>query len=414
MTERAGRGVVARLAILIAFILVVAACTADATPSDSPVAVLTPVPTASSAAPAGSAAPSTAPKPTAKPTPAAGWTDPVLITSEECGSLRGGIDAAGGSHAVAACGTHLLYASANADGSWARTAFDVPSNRVEQDPQLAFQGKLAYFAYSRLATTEGGCGDDGLRDIGVFYRKRTLPSGAWSNPVRIGRTDDHLAQFRVDGTTFHAIVRNEGDGRYYYLLVQGATSHRYRLPALHSLSLRVGNDGRARIAYSSAGILRIATFTGSGFSTVKVSTINARYPVLILDSRDRAHVVWSRDSHVAGFGCADTGSDDPSAGMYYATNASGTWRAERLTREVGQASFQVDRSTGQVHLVISTASALTYYTKNAGGTWQHEALAPKHAISPVLARDAPSGRILILYLDWFEGTSGIYAISKGG
>jgi hypothetical protein len=413
MREQTQGPALARLAVLVVVALVLAACAADATPSASSPVALTPVPTiAPDATPSPVASPT--PTPTPKPAPVAAWSNPVLITSEECGSLRGGIDAAGGSHVVASCGTGVLYASTRADGTWARTAFEVPSNRVEQDPQLAFQGKIAYFAYSRLATTDGGCGDDGLKDIGVFYRKRTLPSGAWSSPVRMGKTDDHLVQFRVNGTTFHAVVKNEGDGRYYYLLVKGATSQRYRLPALHSLSLRVGNDGRARIAYSSAGILRIATFTGSGFSTVKVSTINARYPVLILDIRDHAHVVWSRDSYVAGIGCADAGSEDPSAGMYYATNASGTWKAERLTHEVGQASFQVDRSTGQVHLVISTQSALTYYTKKAGAAWQHETLAPKHAINPVLARDAPSGRILILYLDWFEGTSGIYAISKGG
>jgi hypothetical protein len=426
MTERAGlavaggplrrawRAAVGRLAISVVALLMLSACGSEATPSESPVVVLTPIPVLVPDAPGPAGTPMASPTPQPTPNPVTAWTKPTLIYSGSCGSLRGGIDAAGYSHVVAVCGTELLYASTRGRGSWfPASLFGVSPNRVDQDPQIAFQGKTAYFAYSRLATREGGCGDDGLRDIGVFYLKRALPRGAWSSPVRIGKTDDHLVQFRVDGTTFHVAVRNEGDGRFYYLRINGATSHRYLLPALASLSLRVGSDGRARIAYSSKGTLRIATFTGSGFSTIRVPAINARYPVLVLDSRDRAHLVWSRNSVVSGGGCAD-GGEDPAAGMYYGTNASGTWHSERLTHEVGEASFQVDRSTGQVHLVISTQSALTYYTKASGGGWQHEVLGPQRAMSPAIARDAATGRVLILYIDYGAGTSGIYAMSKGG
>jgi hypothetical protein len=298
MTERARRGAVGRLAISIGLILVVAACTSDATPSESPVAVLTPIPVPASAepGPAGSTAPSPTPKPTPKPTPAV-WTSPSLVSSEPCYSLRGGIDAAGRSHVAASCGSGVLYSVTKSDGSWAQTLFPVPSNRVERDPQIAFQGNVAYLAYSRLAVGEPDtCGsDDGLTDIGAFYRKRTQPTGSWSDPVRIGRSDDHLVQFRVDGTTLHAIVSNEGDGRSYYLLIKGTTSKRVQVSS-DTRTLRIGNDGRARIAYGIRGSIRIATFTGAAFSGVNVPAPNSHNPLLVLDSRDRAHLVWARNA----------------------------------------------------------------------------------------------------------------------
>jgi hypothetical protein len=424
MTERAGLAVaggavrrprppaLGRLAISLVAVLALAACSSDATPSTSEPVALTPIPVPASVAPAGSPTATPTPKPSPKPTPAK-WTSPTLVSSEGCYSLRGGIDAAGRSHVAASCGNRLLYSVTKSDASWTQTLFPLPDNRIERDPQIAFQGNVAYLAYSRVATGEGDtCGPENSTDIGAFYRKRTQPSGGWSDPVRIGRSDDHLVQFRVDGSTLHAIVQREGDTRFSYLLIKETTSRRYLLPSTPDPpSLRVGNDGRARIAYVATGSIRIATFTGSGFSTVKVPSVDSHTPLLVLDSRDHAHLVWMRDAAVYGEGCGD-GEPDSNRGVFYATNATGSWRSERLTHEFGSASFQVDRATGQVHMVMASQDELTYYTKPSGGTWQNEKLPPRQAGSPVIARDPTTGRLLILYLDY--GGSGIYAMSKGG
>jgi hypothetical protein len=396
------------LAISLAAALLVGACSADA-PSESPVVVLTPIPTAALPSTLSPAATAT-PKPTPKPTPAV-WTAPTLVSSEFCSTLRGGIDAAGRSHVAAYCNNHVLYSVTKSDGSWAQTVFPVPDNRIERDQQIAFQGNAAYLAYSRLAVNEGdSCGPQNVTDIGVCYRKRTQPSGAWSNPVRIGHTDDHLAQFRVDGTTIHAVVQNEGDGHAYYLLIKGTSSKRYRLPA-DAGSLRIGNDGRARIAWAGGGSIRIATFTGSGFSSVKVTAPDSRDAVLVLDARDRAHLLWVRDATDYGVGCT-SGGRARNAGTYYATNATGIWRTERLTTDIGQGAIQIDRATGQVNVVIAGDDTLTYYTKATGGAWTHEKLPPRQARSPSISRDPATGRLLILYID--AGGSGIYMMSKGG
>jgi hypothetical protein len=399
-----------RLVVFVVIASLLAACGSDASPSPSAVAAASNPPP--SAVPSASRAAATA-TPTAKPTarPAARWSSPSLVSSESCDSMRAGIDSAGRTHVVASC-DGLLYAVMKSDGSWAQTRFPLAANRLEVNPQLAFQGNVTYMAYSRLAVPDDmdTCGGDAdpYIDIGVFYRKRAQPSGDWSAPVRMGRSDDKLVQFRVDGTTLHAIVSNQGDGREYYLLVKGTTSKRFALPT-GGESLRIGSDGRARIASGGDAAIRIATFTGSGFSTVKVQAPDSGRTLLVLDGRDRSHLVWVRDGTDYS-GCG--GDIDPNLGIYYATNATGTWHSERLTHELGDASFQVDRSTGDVHLVISTESALTYYTKASRGVWKTEKLPPRQARSPAIARDATTGRVLILYID--EGGSGIYMMSKGG
>src|SRR3954468_11069284 len=275
-------------AVLVIAAILLAACTTGSAASPSPVGgpAATPAVEAPSATPSANPSPTPAPsvKPAPSPTPVpAAWGKAKQVYKGDCGWLHGGIDAAGGEHAVAWCIGGLLYASSKPNGSWTSQKFTTPENRIEQDPQIAFQGNVAYFAYTRLAIEEGGCGDDGLRDIGVFYRTRTLPSGAWSNPIKVGRSDDELRGFRVDGSTLHAIVQTNGQGRYSYLLVKGGTTTRYSLPGVDGgTSLRIGSNGRAQIAYESNRTIKLATFTGSGFAVETVPGADARDPVLVL------------------------------------------------------------------------------------------------------------------------------------
>src|SRR5215210_150704 len=151
-------------AVLVMAAILLAACTSAAAPSSSPVGA-TPAASVGSdvSFPAPSATPSPTPVPSAKPTPSptpvapAAWGKSKLIVKGDCGSLRAGIDASGGEHAVAYCFGGLLYASSKPTGSWTSHVFKTPENRLELDPQIGFQGNVAYFAYTRLAVEEGGC-----------------------------------------------------------------------------------------------------------------------------------------------------------------------------------------------------------------------------------------------------------------
>jgi len=392
-----------------------AACNAGPQASASPVAPVAASPSViavatPSATPA--ATPTDAPASPATPTPARAWTKPALVVGDSaCFDVTAGIDAASRSHIVAACNAGLRYAVSNPDGSWSTTLITQPANRKQMDPQIGFDGAVVYVAYSWLAVTDGGCGEDGLDDLGVYYRSRTLPDGVWSEPKRIGIAKDTLVSFRVESATLHAVVHNTADGRSYYERVEGGVSQRVRLPG--EGSLRVGLDGRARIAYESSGSIRIATSTGSGFSSAAIpGSAVASSPVLVLDNQDRAHVIWKRDP-LQEAACGLASAPDPKAGMYYATNASGTWKVQRFTSQRGAASLQVSGSTNEVHVVVASR-ALTYYTRTANGPWQGTRLVSCCVGSPAIRLDPATGRLLVTYIGGNEDSptkSGVYVVS---
>jgi hypothetical protein len=394
--------------------LAMAACTASpqastgsAAASPSATATATPTPVATPAA-------VSSPTPTAAPTPVPAWTKPALVVDDaSCYQATAGIDASSRSHIVASCAKGLRYSVSNPDGSWTTTLIAQPANRKQMDPQVGFAGNVAYVAYSWLSVNEGACGDDGLVDLGVYYRSRTLPDGAWSEPKRIGITKDTLVSFRVEGATLHAVVYNTADERSYYVKVTGSDAQRVPLPAAGSL--RVGRDGRARIAYESSGSIRLATFTGSGFSSVAIpGSAVASAPLLVLDDQDRAHVIWKRDP-LQEAACGMSSAPDPKAGMYYATNASGAWKVQRFTSQRGEASLQVAGSTDDVHLVLAANANLTYYSKSASGSWRSKRLVSGWVMSPVIRLDPATGRLLVVYTrgeDDSGSKPGVYFIFK--
>jgi hypothetical protein len=314
---------------------------------------------------------------------------------------------------VASCDKGLRYAVSNPDGSWTTTLIAQPANRKQMDPQVGFDGDVVFVAYSWLAVTDGGCSDDGLDDLGVYYRQRTLPDGAWSGPKRIGISKDTLVSFRAEGATLHAVVYNTADERSYYVKVTGSDAQRVRLPAAGSL--RVGRDGRARIAYESSGSIRIATATGSGFSSAAIpGSAVASAPVLVLDDHDRSHVIWRRDP-LQEAACGLASAPDPKAGMYYATNASGAWKVQRLTSQRGEASLQVAGSTNEVHVVLAVQAGLTYYTKTATGSWHGKRIAPGWVASPSIRLDPATGRLLVIYIGGNEDSPtkpGVYVLFR--
>ena len=178
-----------------------------------------------------------------------------------------------------------------------------------------------YVGYTSIAVVDGGCGDPGLRDVGVFYRQRDLPDGKWSAPIRLGENNDHLQGFRVVDGIVHATVRAD-ETHVYYETLDGDTFHRYPLAGVAGdTSLRIGSDGLARIAYEAEGGLEFAEFDGVGFSTTPIPGSGGGFaPSLVLGANNDAHVVWTRAYH--GLGCAEPGPF-PEDGTYYGTNESG-------------------------------------------------------------------------------------------
>lgn len=388
-----------------------AAAGADAAATAAPAQDATPAPVST---PAAKPVPAATPAPTPRPVAVAtAWTRPRQIgTLKTCSTVSAGIDTASRYHVVAECAGSIHYYESTDGRSWAGTVFAHPAHREDLDPKIAFRGDVVYVAFSRIAP-DGGCSGTRGVDVGVYFRKRAQPGAAWSAPVRLGSGPDSLRSFRVEGDTIHAITQNAQVGRMYYETLTGTTFHRYRLPAYSDVSLRIGSDGRARIAYFGEGGLRLATFTGSGFSTAAVRTSSPggdaydSFPVLALGGGDRAHLVWTRREMAA----CGPGSG---VGTYYATNASGTWRSERVTKDVGVTSLQVDTATGRVHVLVGgEKNGVLYCTKSPTGAWVRTKIAAtKGATDLAIRLDPATGTLLAVYLAGGWGPGEIYVVMK--
>ena len=138
---------------------------------------------------------------------------------------------------------------------------------------------------------------------------------------------------------------------------QTATNH-YGYPGLGALA--VGPDGRIHwviagdtLAYQTAPAI-------DGPWDERSLGDHATDPAIVLDADGHAHIVWRR-----------TTSDE---GIYYATDASGTWQTTRLTRTSaeGAPSLALD-ADGHVWVAVvrgsSSASPGLYLLSNRTGTW---------------------------------------------
>jgi hypothetical protein len=316
-----------------------------------------------------------------------------------CDELVGGIDSSHRDYVAFECDGHVYTAVGSPGGSWTTTSFAPPTDRVEYDPQLAFWGDRAYLAYSRIAPVEGGCGDNGLRDVGVYYRTRVMPSGTWSAPTRIGAVNDGIEDLAVDGSTLFATVANRTDGRRYLEVIHSGTTARYRLSgAVGPASLRVGEDGKARVAYAAAKNLDYAVLAGTTMTTTAISKTGDRSwdPNLVLGPGDQANVLWYSEDR--GGGCVS--DEETTDGLYLSTLQGGTWASSRITKDLDSASLQADPTTGRLYLIHMTRTDLELQTKDPGGSWTTSSVGSILVASGLsLLRDPSTGLLLV---DWID------------
>jgi hypothetical protein len=329
-------------------------------------------------------------KPTAAPPWKANWSKPHLVDKDSCGAFAVGIDPASRYHVIDECGLH--YSVSDGTGDWTTTSL---GDTKAQGPLIAFDGNRAYIAYWRLLPWEPDtCGGPQQGpSAGVYFRRRTLPDGAWSNAIAFGKKGDHLEAFRVDGGVLHAIVSSDISGRTFYVRASQnpVASARHRIVADGDTALRVGDDGRARVAYWHNGSLLYGTFNGSGFSTSKVSdgpTDNAAS--LVLGDGNQPHVVYTIVRPT--YGCGDGVKQPSRVGTWYATMVNGKWISQRINKKVGFPSLVLDPGSGRVFVLLDNV----VYTKAPTGTWESARL-PKVVKFPVMRIDPATGSLLLVY-----------------
>ena len=344
--------------------------------------------------------------------PAPKWRAARTIMPKSC-QIPALTVAAGRYHVASTCGNQIRYAEGAATGGWSERTFRPPADHIEAGPQLALDGDTLYLAYTRYGpvTDAETCGDGVLyKDLGVYYRTKALPDGKWSAPKRIGKNNDVLDSFRaVDGTIDAVVVPNLAS-RAMFESVKGDSLARVPLPgASGGTSLRIGSDGKPRIAYLNwhDGSVRVATVDGSNVTTSTVASKgNLLNPLLVLGGGNEPHVVWTRDATAEG-GCTVPGPA-PADGTYYGTQVDGKWVAERITKDTGMTSLVLDTDTGIVHVLVGGnpnkegGGRLRHYERAPGGKWTSTPLLPGPAEGGVIIRrDDSDGTLVALFKDTY-------------
>ena len=386
------------------------ACAAPATPA-------TPSPTASSSnrpgpsrssAPVASASPSAVPPSPTMPTEAPAWSARQVVRSGECGPLSATFDGQGTSHVAALCdgGIRTLVSS---DGvTWTTTDIVPAIDLIETDPILAMDGATAYLAYSLLAPFDGGCGDDGRRDVGVHVRTRTLPDGPWSEPRRVGLEGDRLQSFRASGGVLHLTVTGADGAEVSYIRASTGPETRIAIPDAIETSLRVGDDGRARIAYSTGRTIRYATVDGT---TLAVETIAEsdrsflRRPSLVLAPSGTPAIVWTQTVD-SGRGCVSI-DRLPLDGTWVGVMSDHRWVVEHLSPEEGRTSITFDPESGDLFFALSpfVRSDVRVFESHVLDDghylpWSMTTIpGSTHLDQPALRRDPATNRLVLFAID---------------
>ena len=376
-------------------------------PTTTPAASSTSTATSSAEpAPTPSSAPEVSPNSTASPVPSADvssveaiLTYPGNIFPAECSELSATTGSVRGYHVAAVCAGEIRYMTSRDGARWAIDSIPPPADRLELYPQLAVDGDTIYLAYTRIVRGEGGCGDDGLQDLGVYVRSRHLPDGTWTEPVRVGSEGDGVQAFRVDGGVLHLTVTT-ADGGVVYESKSGSTLTRIGIPDAITTSLRIGDDQRARIAYATGHAIRYARVDGNQLSIVTVAATDETYllrPALVLGPGDHGYLIWTQKVDPGG-GCAE-GGPGPLDGTYVGTDATGQWVRDRLTEFPNGASLTLDPSSGRLHVIAG--DRLTYFTSPGDGSWTSAELRGTEGLHEAVIRlDPATGRPIVFALAW--------------
>jgi hypothetical protein len=337
------------------------------------------------------------------------WRAARRVLPKGCAAPALAVDSAGTYHVAATCRDGIGYASGGATGRWTSTTFQEPKRREDSGPQLSIDGEQLTLGFTRRGPVSDAetCGP-GVRfkDVGVYVRDRELPGGDWSVAEQVGRADDILDGLRTRDGVIHAAITDQ-DGRARYERVTPTSTQRVPLRRVGSeMSLRVGDDGLARIGYLDwkTGRIQVATVDGDDVTTTTVPAKgNLVNPLLVLGPGNQPHLVWTRDA-TAEAGCA-VPDPAPADGTYYGTLEDGAWTIERVTKATGPVSFVLDPATGTVHVLVNgspnTAGGgrLTYHERSPDGNWTSTAIRKPADGWIQLRRDEADGTLVVAFDD---------------
>jgi hypothetical protein len=375
MTTTRARTTIA--AIVVA--LVAAACSSGA-PGASPstsAAATNPPPSASGSGSAAPSAPSSA-EPTSAPTASAAprsgtWSEPQRVGDVRCEDLAVVLDAATGYHVVAECEDGLQYLTSRSGEEWSAEPVPAPEEGNARGPEVAVDDGWLYVGYTRVRFTGDTCSPDPYEKLGVEVRSRRLSDGAWAEPMPVGTAGDELQSLRVVDTVISATVApGDGSEPAFVQRVEGPSA-RVGIPDAVETSLRIGDDGRPRIAYSTGDAIHLGTVDGDALTSSLVADAEgseAAEPALVLAPGDAASLVWTQTSGGED-GCGGPGDAD---GTYFATDAGGSWDVTRISELTGETSLTLDSARGEAHALVATGDELHHFVRDGAGSWSSSVL----------------------------------------
>jgi hypothetical protein len=303
-------------------------------------------------------------------------------------------------HVAASCEGGIRYLTSDDGVDWTTTSIVPGIDVLEVDPELTVDGDTVHLAFTRLRPADGGCGPAQPLDLGVIHQSRDIASGEWSDQDLIGEEGDRLESFRVVDGTIHATVKAE-DGTFY-VSHAGNKVTRIEIPDAGPTSLRVGDDGKPRIAYSTGRELRLGLVDAGSLATLTLLTTdetNVLNPQLVLALGDHPYLTWTQFLG-SREGCV-TIDPGPVDGTWFGSDRGGSWSTERITSAgaLGETSLTLDPTSGQVHLLVNDPS-LQYFSSNADGSWtSSEVPGSTYLGAPVIRLDPASGRLAIVGID---------------
>lgn len=338
-----------------------------------------------------------------EPAPEPSWAPAqVAFEGEDCQTPSLALEEDGTAHLAASCGGAIVYAWRRPDDAWRVAIIAGTNEHWALDPHLAIDRGTLYLAYSEVRP-DPSCGGAVGTPAGTYVRTRDLPDGRWGvGGLLMGFGNERLTSFRVRHAVKHgSVVTPEGGGVYFRAPgLNGGEDDRNLLGSTGPSSVRVANDGTARIAYETSGAIRYAIGAETLRWTDIPETEGGLNPQLVLGSNDEAYVLWTRDSQ--GRGCASL-EPRPEDGTYLSTDSDGAWTTVRITGDVGPNSLTMDPGSGTVHVLV-VGRGVTYYNDRRG-EWSLGTTLESDVWRPgVLRLDPRTGSPVVAYVRSIDET----------
>jgi hypothetical protein len=326
----------------------------------------------------------------------AGFSGPVKVANGRFGALGALAMVVDSTNAVdiAATGRGGLWFITDRGGSWThhRILAD-PHNKSWMQPSIAIDSHdHVYIALARQECND--CAPGGSDGVFLITDKGRAHGSFPAKAIKLAGFDTGDPSIKVfDGRI--DVVYDEtcscipGDPTKIDMLTStNASTWTKSVVTQHGFvpQLRVGTDGRARVAFSELhgiGYAIAATNTGSFSSTKIPGTLDVdQDPLLALDGSNRPEIAYSH------FG--------PLQIRFDRRTATG-WLPEENVTELRR-SFAFDLDTNGIPRVAQTESTGVHLYTRSGGTWSGTAVDPAQDAKSVALRRAFNGKVDIAYM----------------